>query len=1037
MELIESTKLFLETYQVIPIVTILAAVFALYSIIQNSKLNKKHDKDAETQRKREQFKDAPFHVCLSDTLYRFNDKWMGNNLGINYVDRKLSVKQDKFFKKLGFGNVLLYARAGMGKTREAIEHIIRLGDENGEPYTVLRPTSDIREYFELELDEYTNNAILFIDDIDQKIFDYKRKVIELGEKDEQPDYLILLDRVIKRLEGSFDKVTLIFTSRKESKGNFNWNDIVNPDCYFWELYSISFIPLPDIKENKEEFIKEVTRTLNIRLDEKVVSVIFSNWDGTCKAITDGLKKVSNKVMKNTLVENDEPVLVDLEAITNVIGELTFTYPLDIRDYFEKLGLLKSDIHKEILLFVTILNSFRVPIWTDFIKSLVYSNANIIKRFFYKRNFRGAVNELEGWLFPYRDELIFQSVYASQISFQTNLENEKLLFWRLLKDNIGVFNQSKIDRFYQALPHIISIIKEQKHYIVLLIDVLEVLIKEREQQQFLKFAAQLNFHNSNLTSAKDLIELYLKYYQDDYDAFIFYIKLNECLSGCGYAIEVINKSAHKESPKVAFYLAKLQTKQKQFSKAILNFEKLHKSEPSNYMIIMCLAITKERLLFKDKIQVLKNINPHRQELLEIEELYNLAITLNPDIPSSWHNAMVFFAKIDAPEKSKLYLERFLARNFDEQTVYPVLGKLSNLFLKLDKNWSISSAFFVTEKSCELYEHASDWLYLTRFSLSLYGNNQQAKTYLKKGLLAKDFEYQTLENTLNTILREKKYSLVINIILDLDLENTPHYERCKKLLAAAYFQLKEYDKAQDIYEDLLTFPVGKSFGFIPRLLRIYAYHSSYEKIDKILVDFSKGESWEGKYVTLFEQLCYGFYEVNDFENVLLYAACIEEEKLKKSAREYLKIAYNAQSKQGKINELLEFPYRYEVIKGFRSIYLKNIATLAFKSKHRELVVNAYKKNEYNNMNGQDWWRLSVCLNDTGEYEDSINACTRGIEIAENDLEASNLHRSCSYAYFKLKKYEASLNEIIKIRPKFIKKQDEKKRSEIEKKILKLTA
>lgn len=970
-------------------VAILSLFVAFYSNIQSSRNSKEQQKVNRDIINRKNLESHPFDICLSSDIDNDdNNEWNGNQYNIPYTDRKVERNKEKSCELLNSRNILLYARAGMGKTREALELIHKLAVENGEKLAIIRPHSNLRRDFNHNLGVECNKAVLFIDNIDTKIHSFKELNSSL-ERDQTTDYFYELEATIESLKIIFDDVYLLFTSTMKN------NVSISPESVFWEKYAFKQIPIPDIKKNNKKFINAVATSFNLKIEDSGISWIANNWDGTCAAITSAFFKVQMKLGK---VES-----INIANLKYCLGENGLTYPLlNWKDYFKNADYDENSTEIKILRSITVLSFLRLPLFCATIESLTF-NGNFLKNLFFKRKFKRTFKKtltlLKSLLWENRGEFIFQKIYVEQLDIKFDENKEKNIVWTILKKQIISFDDHLIERFHQNISYTISKIKNSNTDLKQLIDILEYLVDEKQFTQFLKYISELYYFLGDLPTAKQVMLSYIERPEnkDDTEAFLFYVKIIKHVSGNKEALNAIANSNQTNKFDVKYVRGQLLSHTGDLYKAQQIFEDLYKEQPLNFIVLSSLAIIKERMLFGENRKIENKDSNTTERILEIEQLHKQALKLNQNIPQTWQNLIVFYGKLEDIGKIKYYLDKFLVMSFDNNVIDMALGKISNEFLKKKNALLLNAAIYTTKKKFELFGYASDGFYLARFILKTDSENTKAKSYFEKGLVAQDFSIEKLDNTINNALLEKRFRDVVSLMKWL--ENTPHYNNFKRQLAASYFHLKKYTKAIEIYEQLLPRPLvldKKVCKFLPKLLRCYASASQSQKVYNMLKKLGNKNFCE--YNNLFSSIASGFFDDKNYLKAVQYNCMMETHNIK-GTRNIFIISFRELNIDKVQEELFNFSLLNEIYEDRKSIYFKNLANLAFGAKKQSLVVSAYDMMNDSNKSADDWWKYSVCLNNQYEYEKSLQAIDTGLNITSNELEIANLLKSKTFAKNKL--------------------------------------
>ena len=347
---------------------------------------------------------------------------------IPYQDRRPADIRHHLGTRLVTENSLLVGRRGLGKTREALELIHRKCVHYGEQTTILYLRD---EFVDVPLRSswlgHGRYGILLVDNVD--------KFMSQPSVDEVDSPLERIGRVISDLNGHFDRLDVVFTSRDE-----NWSEIkriINWPNGFWAELGVQKYQLSGIhKTQRPGFIKAALNHFGLDASEREISQIASAWDGTGEAVISAFRRFSHG-----------------ETTAGGLSQLSYTYPGNWRnEVYEELIQPGSD-QEMIFKSLALLNRFHILPY-DFL--VIRVAAAMRSGYFYflrLATMRRALSELSSWMFLAGNIVVCPRAYLEEIDV-SDISQQALLrgfqkSWSN-RDNAQLL-QPYLQRFQQIKP----------------------------------------------------------------------------------------------------------------------------------------------------------------------------------------------------------------------------------------------------------------------------------------------------------------------------------------------------------------------------------------------------------------------------------------------------------------------------------------------------------------------------------------------------------------------------------------------------------
>jgi tetratricopeptide (TPR) repeat protein len=175
----------------------------------------------------------------------------------------------------GAAHLIITGRAGLGKTREAIEYIARIEAETGEKVSVLVPTGTLEVPLDVDIHKLHRNVVLFIDDLPAYAA-VPYKSFETTDPKLQDNFRQRLEqtiRVFSKLYGNRFHVVATAKVEPESEAQIDWSDS------FWKKFTV--LPLPDLsRDRRYSFLQSAEAFFGLKLSLSAKLLLSERSDGT-------------------------------------------------------------------------------------------------------------------------------------------------------------------------------------------------------------------------------------------------------------------------------------------------------------------------------------------------------------------------------------------------------------------------------------------------------------------------------------------------------------------------------------------------------------------------------------------------------------------------------------------------------------------------------------------------------------------------------------------------------------------------------------
>lgn len=299
------------------------------------------------------------------------------NPNIPYVQRLPQIQQDELLRKMRASkHLLIMGRAGLGKTREAIEFIRRLEEEIAEEISVLIPNGTLEIPISIPTHKLHRNVVLFIDDLPAHYIEPYRALDLQDPK--------LLDDFRQRLLGTINAFENIYGIRfhlvATAKGDPELRNRLKMNDSIWE--GITILELPNLSsERKYEFLQIAERVFELKISIDAKLLLAERSDGTFGGLIFPLIKEQNK----------------LSLTIDDVKQYSCTYPNDWEQQVYNVSFLPSKYRRNLLSALSIIREAGMLPFDFLVIELAARLCSDEFLFFYRRKLKRELKSLSNWI----------------------------------------------------------------------------------------------------------------------------------------------------------------------------------------------------------------------------------------------------------------------------------------------------------------------------------------------------------------------------------------------------------------------------------------------------------------------------------------------------------------------------------------------------------------------------------------------------------------------------------------------------------------